>query len=736
MSNGTTYNFTVTVERRIPEEELYNMLCRRRNFIMISLLLLFVVPCLAASVEPPQALHLYSFSEGLHTPMRIAMDAEGNAYVTDVREHRVCVLDADGNLLRYVYGMQSPLGVAVDSQGRLYVGDQETGSVTVFTPEGTSTGKLGTGDGQFTSPTDIAIDSQNKVYVVDSRESCVKVFDANGAYRFQFGDAKLTFPTGIAIDESNDAILVGHFGGIENNTRATSVQIFDMQGKWKSSIGSHGTGDGEFIRIQGIAVDEPGRIYVTDRFRSIIQVVDYTGNLLSYIGGYGTDPGELILPSDVAFDPYGRLWITSSDNGRVEIFGIDEYSPSGDQTFAASSFTINLNAGFNLVSVPLKPSTEWRLSDLAKHIGGGVISIVTYRSEQAGASCCLPDFPEDDPTNILVKGSDSYIIIMRKDESVTFQGTAWAGEVKLPRGMSMFAVPLEPVNQWQLSDLADYIGEEALHLITLNQAGNVFETYTPSVDPPSSVGVEGGVGYLAVMSEPKTVVFEGEAWNNKEAPNTAPRAYDVAQVSSAPVLIVQGKVLAPAGRSDVFSGSRDVTIQVRNQKTGVEKTVTTNSKGDYVVTFVDFVSNQTASVGDAIQVKIADPQWTTQAMPYEVTTEDVRMGHVTLPATQLEVMPKRSALLRNYPNPANPETWIPYRLSKDANVRVEIYNVSGQLVRTLSLGIKEAGNYVNNRRAAYWDGNNEAGEAVASGVYFYVIRAGAFGATGRMAILK
>ncbi len=69
-------------------------------------------------------------------------------------------------------------------------------------------------------------------------------------------------------------------------------------------------------------------------------------------------------------------------------------------------------------------------------------------------------------------------------------------------------------------------------------------------------------------------------------------------------------------------------------------------------------------------------------------------------------------------------------------MRIEIYNVSGQLVRTLKLGKKEAGNYVKRQRAAYWDGRNGVGEAVASGIYFYVIRAGAFGATGRMVIMK
>lgn len=323
---------------------------------------------------------------------------------------------------------------------------------------------------------------------------------------------------------------------------------------------------------------------------------------------------------------------------------------------------------------------------------------------------------------------------MQKDRSVTFQGTAWEGEVAFPSGMSMFAVPLQLDTKWRFSDLAKHVGDKLTHLITRAER---FEIYTPGMDSLSNAIVEGGVGYLAVMSEPETVMFAGSAWENEEETVTAaPGVHNMTRSSTAPVLVVQGKVLDPEDRAGALSASQGISIQLKNQSTGVEKTIVTRSNGDYVTTFADFVGNRTASVGDVIRVKVADPQWTTQAMPYELTAEDIRMSHVILPIVQLEVMPKKSVLLHNYPNPANPETWIPYRLSEDADVRIEIYNLSGQLLRTLNLGIKEAGNYVNRQRAAYWDGNNEVGEAVSSGVYFYVIRAAAFGAAGRMVILK
>ena len=92
--------------------------------------------------------------------------------------------------------------------------------------------------------------------------------------------------------------------------------------------------------------------------------------------------------------------------------------------------------------------------------------------------------------------------------------------------------------------------------------------------------------------------------------------------------------------------------------------------------------------------------------------------------------------MANYPNPFNPETWIPYHLSEHADVTLTIYAIDGKVVRHLDLGHQEAGYYENKARAAHWDGRNNVGERVASGVYFYTLKAGDFAATRKMLILK
>ena len=102
----------------------------------------------------------------------------------------------------------------------------------------------------------------------------------------------------------------------------------------------------------------------------------------------------------------------------------------------------------------------------------------------------------------------------------------------------------------------------------------------------------------------------------------------------------------------------------------------------------------------------------------------------------VETLPKATALLANYPNPFNPETWIPYQLAKPTEVSISIHSVNGKLIRTLELGHLPAGVYHNKSRSAYWEGRNEFGESVASGVYFYTLTAGDFTATRKMFIRK
>ena len=102
----------------------------------------------------------------------------------------------------------------------------------------------------------------------------------------------------------------------------------------------------------------------------------------------------------------------------------------------------------------------------------------------------------------------------------------------------------------------------------------------------------------------------------------------------------------------------------------------------------------------------------------------------------VSIIPSKTLLLPNYPNPFNPETWIPYQLAEESHVRIRIYNTIGQLVRTLDFGKQEARVYTLRDKAAYWDGKDALGQRVASAVYFYQLQAGDFTAVRKMTVLK
>ena len=128
--------------------------------------------------------------------------------------------------------------------------------------------------------------------------------------------------------------------------------------------------------------------------------------------------------------------------------------------------------------------------------------------------------------------------------------------------------------------------------------------------------------------------------------------------------------------------------------------------------------------------------WLTDAISLEIKDVIMKRGIVVLEQLLIALAPAVTELLPNYPNPFNPETWIPYRLAEDAFVRLTIYDLSGQVVRTLEVGHRIASAYETRSKAIYWEGRNGLGEQVASGVYFYHLSAGDYSATRRMVILK
>jgi hypothetical protein len=183
-----------------------------------------------------------------------------------------------------------------------------------------------------------------------------------------------------------------------------------------------------------------------------------------------------------------------------------------------------------------------------------------------------------------------------------------------------------------------------------------------------------------------------------------------------------------------------VYVTVNNgSESSIPLVALTNIHGFWTLEFGNLKTNNGQvfkyQIGDNILVQSVNFQYADKINGDPIQS----LGRHLLPSQDLvrsQTIPQKPMLYQNYPNPFNPETWIPYQLSQSADVNIIIYNAAGQVVRKLELTQQPAGLYLDKDKAAYWNGKNQSGERVASGIYFYTIRAGDFTATQKMILLK
>ncbi len=162
---------------------------------------------------------------------------------------------------------------------------------------------------------------------------------------------------------------------------------------------------------------------------------------------------------------------------------------------------------------------------------------------------------------------------------------------------------------------------------------------------------------------------------------------------------------------------------------------------DVVMVAVDFGKGSKPAAPVASQVPsnlstVVIEKWLAEARAADDGSELFRRGIAVLESLLNAIVPEKTALFPNYPNPFNPETWIPYQLNEASEVTITIYDMRGRAVKRLDLGYQQAGLYRMRDRAAYWDGRNEVGEPVASGVYFVELRTKKYQQTRRIVLLK
>ena len=310
-----------------------------------------------------------------------------------------------------------------------------------------------------------------------------------------------------------------------------------------------------------------------------------------------------------------------------------------------------------------------------------------------------------------------------EEESDAFSN---AYTVTLTKGLNMLSVPLVPWTPMTAKSLVALTG--ATTIITLDAASQKFIAWTPSA-PDDGFPIKGGQGYIVNAPQTRNFAFVGAPWTDPTEAAAAPSAISTEMPQETWAFVVSGHLKG----KPVYDG---YTVSVRNLRTN--SLTTTSVRGDYfAVATADLARRSVVQAGDVIEVNVAAPDGNVESQTLRFKVKPTDLANAVL-SVRLEGIgqPSQELLLQNYPNPFNPETWIPYQLSEDTPVSISIYDTTGRLVRTLSLGFQSAGFYNGRSRAAYWDGRNALGERVASGIYFYQLTTPSFHQIKRMVILK
>ena len=394
------------------------------------------------------------------------------------------------------------------------------------------------------------------------------------------------------------------------------------------------------------------------------------------------------------------------------------------------SFTSTIPTGLSLFHVPLDVDGLDTVGDLKTLLGDAVTNAIVYDSA-AGSWNSRSDA-------VAITSSLGIILSMSAEATVTFDGDTWDGgtsTISLSAGANLIGLPVSDPRVINVSNIAGLF------------TANVVLTVIVSTDDGfKSVGAAGDAGdgpvmgdaaYLVTASAAGNAVLIGEGWTNSAGTSAAPIALAGYNVDNqTPVLDVHGSVV-----DEITGLAREgFRVKVKNlsTKAALSSVSSAETADGYNMTFVDLKAANAARIGDVLEISADSPNpfIGVKLVRHIVTVDDVKNSAIQLENLIAYEIPAETELLRNYPNPFNPETWIPYHLSEDADVKLTIYDISGEVVRDIDVGHQTAAKYDTRAKAIYWDGRNRFGEQVASGIYFYHLDAGDFSGTRKMVILK
>ena len=460
---------------------------------------------------------------------------------------------------------------------------------------------------------------------------------------------------------------------------------------------------------------------------------------------------ELTFNGD--FDTDATLTFTV---GPGAIAGYDGPALTAQVPVAATEQVLRAPSGISLIHVPLRVTavdgvaqTIESVSALYDVLGGAdtVNLLITYDPATQSWRSYLGEASRGTIADTVLADHQGIIADMKTPVSLQLDGDALGSNgnsvITLHPGTNLVGMSLKDPRITHVSDLFALEGIRAnVSTITVLNNG-IFQTVEQAGNA-GDIPITGGQSFILNAREETTVAISGQGWDNVSGvAAAAPVALTGIEVgNTTPVLALTGSIVSPVGewgRMPHLRSGSGFRVIVKNLSTRKSvATVTGDTGGSYQLTVVDTETGGAAQIGDILEISVRspDPRIGVRPLRHTVTAEDVKWSRIELDNLIVYEIPTETELLPNYPNPFNPETWIPYRLAEDAVVNLTIYDTAGRVVRSIDVGYKPAAVYESRAKAIHWDGRNEFGEQVASGVYFYHLSTGDFSATRKMLIIK
>ena len=422
----------------------------------------------------------------------------------------------------------------------------------------------------------------------------------------------------------------------------------------------------------------------------------------------------------IAVDPWGTTDEVIEDNN-VRILRID---------VEPRTFTADLGAGINFVALPLEPAIPYSARSFSALHNASMI----IRYDTSGVF--EPFLPFEHPGDgFVINNTEGYIVVTDQAGEVEYSGISHGHYVNYDAGMNFVSLPLDPPLSMFAGNFCNKL--DAGIIIRYDNDDNRFEPYIPGFHEGTGFEIFGARGYLITMNHDKTVYFDGEGWQG---------AQPIPAYTPAQIIGNQGEIAKKTGvmgftgritlksQGDEGPVTGEYSLFIKNKRNDCSIPIMTDPEtGLYSGAFVDYSNKEFIINGDRLIYTLIDKKCNVAFEPfeYEVHVDDISRRYIVSEITFESPIPLVSKLYQNYPNPFNPATRIKYQVASRGKVNIKVYNVAGQLVKTIVDEVMNPGYY-----ELIWDGTNNRGSSIASGVYFCRMEAPDYVKSMKMVILR